>query len=101
MRVISMSAVALGPEMQVASAGGCGQRSKYSGKRFHNLAGVQNAEVPVGQQGEHAAAFGGGVVQHDGSRVGDAAKGRGDHAFGTARSSVPWRGPWSIFHSNP
>ncbi len=31
MRVISMSAVALGPEIQVTSAGGFSQRAKYSG----------------------------------------------------------------------
>jgi len=45
------------------------------------LAGAQDAEMPVGQQGDDAAAFGCGVVQNDGPGVGDTAKGRGDDAL--------------------
>ena len=38
--------------------------------------------MPVGQQRQHPAALGGGVVKHDGSRIGDPARGRGNHALG-------------------
>ncbi len=82
MRVISMSAVALGPEMYVASAGGCGYRSKYSGNVSTTWLARRDAEVPIGQEGENAPTFRGGVVEDDGSRVGDAAGRRGYDAFG-------------------
>ena len=51
------------------------------GQRFHYLAGSKNAQVPVGEQSEHAPAFSVGVVEDNGSRFGDAAKGCCDHAF--------------------
>ena len=38
--------------------------------------------MPVGQEGEHPAAFSRGVVEDDGSRVGDAARCRSNHTFG-------------------
>jgi hypothetical protein len=83
----------------VASAGGCGQRSEVLRQRLHHLAGVQDAKVPVGQQSQHPAAFGRGVVQHDGARVGDAAEGRGNHAFGPL--DLGRLRPRSIFQSKP
>ena len=47
-------------------------------QRLHNLVHPQNAQVPVRQQGENAAAFRGGMVQHDRPRVGDSCRSGGD-----------------------
>lgn len=49
---------------------------------FNDLAGMEDAEVPVGEQGEDAAAFSWAMVEDDGSGFGDGAGGCGDNAFG-------------------
>ena len=74
------------------------ERGEVLGQGFHNLAGLEDAEVPIGQQGEHAAAFSGGMVEDDGSGIGDAARGRRDHAFGMLDlvEYLPARGRSSI-----
>src|ERR1035437_802003 len=46
------------------------------------LAGAKDAEVPIWQERENAAALGGGVVEDDGSRVCDAVGRRGYDALG-------------------
>ena len=71
-----------GPEIQVTSAGGCCAAGEVLGQGFHHLAGAQDARCQSGSRVMHAPAFGGGVMQHDGAGIGDAAKARCDHAFG-------------------
>ena len=39
--------------------GGVLKKCEVLGQGFHHLTGLQDAEVPIGQQGEHAAAFSG------------------------------------------
>ena len=65
-RVISISAVADGPEIVVTSAGpGCRHARKPSGTVSHDLTGPHHAEVVVGDQRQRPAALPRGVAQDD------------------------------------
>src|SRR5579862_3245359 len=48
---------------------------------LNDLAGFQNAEMPVRQQSDNPPAFRRGMMQHNGSRVGHTGKGGGKHAL--------------------
>ena len=74
-------------ELDVAGGGGSAdpglravgvQAGEGLGDVAYDLVLVDDADVQVGQQGDHPAALAGAVVEHDGAGLGDADRGTGD-----------------------
>ncbi len=117
MRVISISAVALGPEIHVTSAGdrcrealealvpspsgpAFSQRSKYSGNVSTTWLACTTHRCQSGSRVDHPPPFHRGVMQHNRPRLGNAAESTPSPHHRPARSPRPAESP-SIFQSNP
>ena len=73
-------------------------KTEVLGKRLDDLAGAQNAKMPVRQQRKHAAALRSRVMQNNRAGLCNGAKAGCHHALACSISSVARS--WSIFHSN-
>ena len=81
-RIISMSAVADGPEIVVMSAGFSeASRRNASGNGLDDLIGADDAQVVVGNQRRGAASFAGTMGEHDRAGQGDGQRCQRQHSL--------------------